>query len=188
MPLGFVQGLPAVGLAPPYGIFPQQPALPITLEDVFFDCEAHNSEIRASLKPGLHDDFLLSQSVADAAGFCTPPLTWSQLLRETQGKPIRLISRCVIQQSSGKQRIIDNAHTGGQSAFSSESNRLVLCSALRPAQHASLAVSALGFDRAKEVLQRDSLEGGGRRLAECLPVVSNVGGRISGLRRLLASS
>ena len=60
MPLGFVQGLPAVGLAPPYGIFPQQPALPITLEDVFFDCEAHNSEIRASLKPGLRDDFLLS--------------------------------------------------------------------------------------------------------------------------------
>ena len=162
MPLGFVQGLSAVGLAPPYGIFPQQPALPITLEDVFFDCEARNSEIRASLKPGLRDDFLLSQSVADAeAGFCTPPLTWSQLLRATQGKPIRLIPRCVIQQSSGKQRIIDNAHTGGQSAFSSESNRLVLCSALRPAQHASLAVSALGFDRAKEVFQRDSLEGGG---------------------------
>ena len=131
-----------------------QPPSNATLEDVFFDCEAHNSEIRASLKPGLHDDFLLS-------GFCTPPLTWSQLLRETQGKPIRLIPRCVIQQSSGKQRIIDNAHTGGQSAFSSESNRLVLCSALRPAQHASLAVSALGFDRAKEVLQHDSLEGGG---------------------------
>ena len=108
-----------MGLAPPYGIFPQQPALPITLKDVFFDCEAHNSETRASLKPGLHDDFLLSQSVADAeAGFCTPPLTWSQLLRETQGKPI-------IQQFSGKQRIIDNAHTGGQSAFSSESNRLL---------------------------------------------------------------
>ena len=61
------------------------------------------------------------------------------LEQETQGKPIRLIPRCVIQQS----------------------NRLVLCSALRPAQHASLAVSALGFDRAKEVLQHDSLEGGG---------------------------
>ena len=163
MPLGFVQGLPAVGLAPFYGIFPQQPALPITLEDVFFDCEARNSEIKASLKPGLHDDFLLSQSVADAeAGFCTPPLTWSQLLRATQGKPIRLIPRCVTQQSSGKQRIIDNAHTGGQSAFSSESNKLVLCSALRPAQHAALAVSAFGFDRAKEVLQHDSLEGGGK--------------------------
>ena len=162
MPLGFVRGLPAVGLAPPYGIFPLQPALPISLEDVFFDCEAHNSEIRASLKPGPHDEFLLSQSVAEAdAGFCTPPLTWSQLLRETQGKPIRLIPRCVIQQFSGKQRIIDNAHAGGQSAFSSESNKLVLCSALRSAQHASLAVSALGFDRAKEVLQHDSLEGGG---------------------------
>ena len=160
MPLGFVQGLPAAGLAPPYGIFLQQPALPIALENVFFDCEARNSEIKASLKPGLRDEFLLSQSVADAeAGFCTPPLTWSQLLRATQGKPIRLIPRCVIQQSSGKQRIVDNAHAGGQSAFSSESNfKLVLCSALRPAQHAALAISAFGFDRAKEVLQHDGGE------------------------------
>ena len=127
--------------------FSQQLALPITLEDVFFDCEAHNSEIRASLKPGLHDDFLLSQSVADAeAGFCTPPLTWSQLSRETQGKPVRLIPRCVIQQSSGKQRIIDSGQGGPP--------------ARQPGRR-------------------------GRRLAERLPVVSNVGGRISGLRRLL---
>ena len=42
--------VPAVGLAPPYGIFPQQPALPMTLKDVFSDCEAHNAEILASLK------------------------------------------------------------------------------------------------------------------------------------------
>ena len=88
-----------------------------------------------------------------------------------------MIPRCVIQQSSGKQRIIDKAHTGGQSAFSSQSNKLVLCSTLRPA---ALAVSAFGLDRAKEVRR-------GGRLAECLPVVSNVGGRIPGLRRLLAS-
>ena len=72
-----------------------------------------------------------------------------------------MIPRCVTQQSSGKQRIIDNAHTGGQSSLSSESNKLVLCSALRLAQRAALAISAFGFDRAKEVLQRDSLEGGG---------------------------
>ena len=83
---------------------------------------------------------------------------------------------------------IDNAHTGGQSAFSSESNKLVLCSALRPAQHAALAISAFGFDRAKEVLRHDSLEGGGLRLAERLPVLSDGGGPIPGLRRLLASS
>ena len=162
MPCGFIEGLPAVGLAPPYGIFPQQPALPLTLNDVFFDCQAHNAEILSSLKPGPHDEFLLSQSVADAeAGFCTAPMTWNQLQRHTQGKPIRLIPRCVIRQSSGKQRIIDNAHAGGQSAFSAESNKLVLCSALRPAQHASLALSALGVDQARKVLQEDGLEGGG---------------------------
>ena len=72
MPLGFVRGLPTVGLAPPYGIFPLQPALPISLEDVFFDCEAHNSEIRASLKPGLRDEFLLSQSVAEGGRVLYP--------------------------------------------------------------------------------------------------------------------
>ena len=154
-----------------------------------FSRSSHNSEIRASLKPGLRDEFLLSQSVAEAeAGFCTPPLTWSQLLREIQGKPIRLIPRCVIQQSSGKQRIIDNAHTGGQSAFSSESNKLVLCSALRPAQHASLAVSALGFDGAKEVLQHDSLEGGGEDWPNAYRSCPMSADESRGLRRLLASS
>ena len=74
---------------------------------------------------------------------------------------MRFIPRCVIRQSSGKQRILDNAHAGGQSAFSSESNKLVLCSALRPAQRTAAALSALGVDRAREVLQSDHLEGGG---------------------------
>ena len=153
---GLRSGAPGSGVGTTLWHFPAAAGAAHLIGGCFFDCEAHNSEIRASLKPGPHDEFLLSQSVAEAdAGFCTPPLTWSQLLRETQGKPIRFTPRCVIQQSSGKQRIIDNAHAGGQSAFSSEST------ALRPAQHASLAVSALGFDRAKEVLQHDSLEGGG---------------------------
>ena len=51
MPLGFVRGLPAVGLAPPYGIFPLQPALPISLEDVFFDWRrtTQRSELPLSL-------------------------------------------------------------------------------------------------------------------------------------------
>ena len=45
----------------------------------------------------------------------------------------------MIAQSSGKQRVIDDAFIGGQSALSADSNKLVLCSALRPAQHLQCA-------------------------------------------------
>ena len=65
--------------------------------------------------------FMLTQSVKEAAaGFCTQPMTHPQLLRATQGKPLRLILGCVIAQNSGKQRIIVNAGVGGQSKLSSD--------------------------------------------------------------------
>ena len=90
--------------------------------------EIRNSKIRAELKPGPYDDLLLEQSTKDAvAGFATVPLRWSQLVRHTKGAPIRLIPRCVITQSSGKKRVIDDAAKGGQSALCSDANKLVLC-------------------------------------------------------------
>ena len=133
-----------------------------------------DTEARGARREGIehHRQLKLPPTV----GFCTPPLTWRQLLRATQGKPIRLIPRCVIQQSSGKQRIIDNAHIGGQSAFSSESTaRCVGRLRLR-------LRSGQGGPPARQPGRRRG------RLAERLPVVSNVCGRIPGLRRLLASS
>ena len=39
-----------------------------------------------------------------------------------------IILRCVIAQSSGKQRVIDNGDTGGQSDLSSDANMLTPCS------------------------------------------------------------
>ena len=67
----------------------------------------------------------------------------------------------MITQSSGKQRVIDNADTGGQSALSSDANKLVLCTPLRPAQHAA-AVEATMSEAAFFAAQaEDSLEGGG---------------------------
>ena len=41
---------------------------------------------------------------------------------------------------SGKQRVIDNGDTGGQSERSSDANKLTLCSPIRPAQHISLVM------------------------------------------------
>ena len=109
------------------------------LESLFNDIEEHNKQVRSQLRPGRDDTFMLAQSRKDAdARFCTQPLTHAQLLREVQGQPVRLIPRCVITQSSGQQRIIDNADVGG-----SDPNKLVLCSPIRPAQHVAVTMSFL---------------------------------------------
>ena len=57
-------GAAAVGTAPCYNIFPAQQGSIINLADVVEDTDEHNRAIIAKLRPGLHDEFLLSQSVA----------------------------------------------------------------------------------------------------------------------------
>ena len=94
------------------------------------------------LKPGADDIFLLDQSVKDASlGFCSYPMSDQQLLAKVGGAPFRLIPRKVITQSSGKQRVIDDAFVGKQSELSSDGNKLTLCSPLRPAQHIQIALT-----------------------------------------------
>ena len=122
----------------------------MTLEDVFFNCEARSAEIQAFLKPGLRRGWCLQRPIK---------ITWRQLQRQTQGIPAWFIPRCVVCQGSGKQRINDNVHAGGQSALAL-SRTSSCCAALRPAQHAAAALSVLGVDQAREVLQYDHLEGG----------------------------
>ena len=140
-PYGLIAGLPAVGTAPPYGVFAAQ---------------------QGRLKPGRRDDVLLEETLQDAAqGFCTEPLTYTQLIRELRGQPFRLIPRCVIVQSSGKKRIIDNGATGGQSERSSDWNKLVLRSPLRPAQHISAVASLMSDDRWAQLTSQDAWQSGG---------------------------
>ena len=161
-PFGLIEGLPAVGYAPCYGVFPSQPAERITLTEVLAGCEAHNHQILSTLKPGKDDLFLLEQSTKDAArGFCTPPLTLAQLRQQLQGQPYRLIPRCVITQSSGKQRIIDNADAGGQTLRSADANKLVLCSPLRPAQHISQVLRQMSPSERAQAAATDTWETGG---------------------------
>ena len=141
---------------------PAQSGSLITLAEVVEDTDDHNRAIIARLQPGLHDDFLLSQSLVDAdKGFGTYPMTWSELLRVTQGRPFRLIPRCVIMQPNGKKRIIDDAAVGGQSALSSDYNKLVLCSALRPAQHVSAIASWMSQSDWEHHMSSDHFESGG---------------------------
>ena len=86
-----------------------------------------------------YDEFILSESMKDhERGWCTPPMSWNAMRKFTHNKPIRTIRRKVVQQPSGKLRLIDDAFEGGQSESSEDSNKLRLCSAWRPAQHAAI--------------------------------------------------
>ena len=134
----------------------------IPLASLFQDVEEHNRQVRGQLRPGKDDTFMLARSRKDAdAGFCTQPLTHAQLLHKVQGQPVRLIPRCVITQSSGKQRIIDNADVGGQCERSSDPNKLTLCSPIRPAQHVAVAMNFLEGSDLSRARKSDSWEGGG---------------------------
>lgn len=144
LPAGLCLGLLVVGYAPPYGIFPEQEATCLTWEDVLQGWQTHNGRILARLRPGADGEFLLQQSLKDAEkGFCSYPMDSTALHHAIRTEPCRLIPRCVITQSSGKQRVIDDAYVGLQSERSSDANKLTLCSALRPAQHLQYA-SAYG--------------------------------------------
>lgn len=161
-PHGLILGLPAVGFAPCYGIFPELEVPRTTFEEVLGNWEFDNATILQNLRAGKDDEFLLQQSLDDAhQGFCTEPMTRAQLLATLKGAPHRLIPRCVITQSSGKQRIIDDAAKGGQSDSSSDSNKLVLCSPLRPAQHAQAMLHYLSSAELLQCREGDSLESGG---------------------------
>ncbi|CAE7940026.1 PDI, partial [Symbiodinium necroappetens] len=62
---GLVKGLPAVGFAPPYGVFPVQRATPIGLEEVLGDWQKHNAETIRRLKPGRLDQADLAVARAE---------------------------------------------------------------------------------------------------------------------------
>ena len=130
--------------------------------EVVMGAEADNQRILATLQSGKDDVFLLSQSTLDAErGFCTYPMRRQELLQAVKGAPFRLIPRCVITQSSGKQRIIDNADQGGQSELSADANKLVLCTPLRPAQHIRAVVAQMTPDSLRAAAAADSWESGG---------------------------
>ena len=161
-PFSLIKGLPAVGYAPPYSIFPEQPAVKLAMEDVLDGWQTHNANLLSTLRAGKDDDFLLTQSTQDAEqGFCTHPMTRAEFLKFIKNQPHRLIPRCVITQSSGKQRVIDNADHGGQSALSSDANKLVLCSPLRVAQHIVATHQYMDASSISQAQQSDTWETGG---------------------------
>jgi hypothetical protein len=96
------------------------------------------------MRPGKNDGIILEKSLEDARkGFATQPLTKDQLHEYLRGENFRLIRRFVITQSTGKQRIIDDAAGGGQSEVSTDENILGFCNALQPAHHLTTLMAEL---------------------------------------------
>ena len=72
-----------------------------------------------------------------------------------------LIRRFCIQQPSGKLRVIDDAADGGQSALSSDANKLDLCTSIQPGLHVQLLwQAASSSSHQSELLQAGIWSGG----------------------------
>ena len=72
LPFALIAGMPAVGFAPCYGVFPQIPVEQISFQEVMGDWRAHNARTLERLGPSKDDEFLLQQSTKDfESGFCS---------------------------------------------------------------------------------------------------------------------
>ena len=102
-------------------------------ENRFFEGAAqHNKDLLLSMRPGKDDHVILEKSMEDVyKGFATQPMLHEELVSHLKGEEFRLIRRFVITQSTGKQRIIDDAAAGGQSDASTDENTFGFCNALQ---------------------------------------------------------
>ena len=137
-----MQGSPAVGYLPPCGLWAPKQVPFQSLEDALSDGFRDAHELMFNMRPSEHDEAAREAGEKDeACGFCTPEFGWDDLLAERRS--FRLIRRFVIEQSSGKKRVIDDAASGLQSHFSSDANQLRFCSALQPCLHLQCLYGAL---------------------------------------------
>ena len=137
-----MQGSPAVGYLPPCGLWAPKQVPFQSLEDALSDGFRDAHELMFQMRPSEHDEASREAGEKDeACGFCTPEFGWDELLAERRS--FRLIRRFVIEQSSGKKRVIDDAASGLQSHFSSDGNQLRFCSALQPCLHLQCLYGAM---------------------------------------------
>ena len=155
-----IYGFPAVGFSPHVPVYKAQPAHYIPDASIYQDALPEAARIIQSLRPGEHDTAIVQAGEEDQAkGFCGPPMTWAQLCQELP--QFRLIRRFCIQQPSGKLRVIDDAADGGQSALSSDANKLDLCTSIQPGLHVQLLWQAASSSaHASELLQAGVWSGG----------------------------
>ena len=136
-------GFPAVGHAPPCGLWDTRPSQHISLDTIFAEGRSDAEQLLSRIKPGPDDQVAFEAGNQDEQlGFCSSPFSWQSLL--SLGRPFRIIRRFVIEQASGKKRVIDDASASRQSEFSSDGNRLRFCSAIQPCLHLQALQTAMG--------------------------------------------
>ena len=157
---GLLYGFSAVGFSLHVPTYKAQPAHYVTADSIYQDAPQEADRIIRSLRPGEHDAAIVQAGEDDQAkGFCGPPLTWAQLSQELP--QFRLIRRFCIQQPSGKLRVIDDAADAGQSALSSDANKLDLCTSIQPGLHVQLLwQAASSSSHQSELLQAGIWSGG----------------------------
>ena len=152
-------GFPAVGFAPHLPVYASQEATFVSSEEVFSSAWEDAQKVLASLKPGEFDDAIIQAGQEDEAKhFCGQAMSWQQPCECK--RPFRLI----IQQPSGKLRVIDDAAAGGQSHLSQDGSKLDLCSAIQPRINARLLWEAKTSLQGPESVLLDRLETGGEDL------------------------
>ena len=137
-------GFPAVGWIPPCGLWDSRPAPFLDLADVLSDGPADAEKLLKHARSSPDDSVAAEAGVKDEeAGFCSSVFKAQSLTGSS--RPFRLIRRFVINQASGKKRVIDDASSGGQSALSRDSNVLRFCSAIQPCLHIQALQTEIGL-------------------------------------------
>ena len=155
-------GFPSVGFSPHVASYTSQPATWIPLDELWDSSLVDAARILRHLRPGPLDPEIVKAGDKDESlGFCSEPFSWEHLLN--LDRPFRLIRRFCIQQGD-KCRVIDDANDGGQSALSSDANKLDLCTAIQPGIHVRLLATALWEQYAPWDARFDPFETGGEDL------------------------
>ena len=135
-------GFPPIGYSPHIPCFNSQPAEWIEPTAWQAASEDNFHSIVRTLQPSEFDTAIVEAGDKDEQlGFCAAPMSLDEV--SELHRPVKLIRRFCIQQPGGKLRVIDDAAASGQSALSSDANKLDLCSSIQPGIHVRLLQQAL---------------------------------------------
>ena len=156
-------GFPSIGYSPHIPCFNSQPAEWIEPTAWQAASEENFHATVRTLQPSEFDAAIVEAGDKDEQlGFCAPPMSLDEV--KQLNRPVKLIRRFCIQQPGGKLRVIDDAAASGQSALSSDANKLDLCSSIQPGIHVRLLRQALHRHQGEFDFQSDDFETGGEDL------------------------
>eukprot|EP00435_Cladocopium_sp_Y103_P041796 s1601_g11.t1 len=149
MPSGVIRQTARIGEGLQVGAVTHRAALPPLLPFNLAPNEHFAQALQRAQQPLPHEDIPIADADLRFAADAYLPGTSS--LRTWRQQAVGTLR---------KQRVIDNGDTGGQSDRSADANKLTLCSALRPAQHITLAMQTWDVDTIQTFQAGDAWESG----------------------------